>query len=168
MEEKPIKSEYGLLTKSCRIFAALNFFLILTIFILVFSNLIGINLPRYYPLLGRWSILPLEGPSMGFYGAIGFALLLGIPLALIFYFLEPILQKYLEIRFKTFKSLSTASIVFGGFYFIAKEWKKWGIEKVGLVNDGFLNVEFWFFIGLLGGFLGLLFLLLILEKKIFE
>lgn len=168
MEKQPIKQEYGLLTKPCRIFAALNFFLILTIFILIFSNLIGINLPRYYPLLGEWSILALEGPSMGYYGAISFTFLLAFPLALIFYFLEPILQKYLEIRFKTFKSLSTAFIVFGIFYFIAKEWKKWGIEKMGPVSEGFLNVEFWFFIGLLGGFLGLLFLLLILEKKIFE
>lgn len=168
MPELPIKPESGLLTKSCRIFAALNLFLISSIFILVFSNLIGINLAKYYPLLREWSIKPLEGPSMGFFGAVGFAILLAFPLSLIFYFLAPYLQKYLEIRFKTFKNLSTAFIVFGIFYFVAKEWKKWGIEKIGLADGGFFNAEFWFFIILLGMFLGLFFLLLFLEKKIFD
>ncbi len=168
MEEQPIKPEYGLLTKSCRIFAALNFFLILSTSILVFSNLIGVNLPRYYPSLRQWSILPLEGPSMGFFGAVGFTLLLAFPITVIFYFLEPVLQKYLEIRFKTFKSLSTASLVFGILYFVAKEWRKWGIEKMGLSGGGFFNSELTFFIITLGLFLILLSLLLILEKKIFE
>ena len=168
MEEKPIKQEYGLLTKSCRIFAALNFFLILAIFILIFSNLSGVNLPRYYPVLHQWSVLPLNGPSMGFFGAVGFVLLLAIPITVIFYSLEPVLQKYVEIRFKTFKSLSTASIIFGILYYVAKEWKKWGIDKMGLGVGGFLNSEFTFFTLVLGIFLILLFLLLMLEKKIFE
>ncbi|MFQ6049754.1 MAG: hypothetical protein ACE5J0_01810 [Candidatus Paceibacterales bacterium] len=168
MEKRPIRPEYGLLTESCRVFAALNFFLILSIFILVFSKLAGVNLPRYYPSLHQWSILSLKSPSMGFFGAIGFAILVAFPIAVIFYFLEPVLQKYLEIRFKTFKSLSTASIVFGILFFVAKEWKKWGIDKMGLAGGGFFNFEFIFFTVVLALFLILLFLLLMLEKKIFE
>ncbi len=168
MKDQPITSEYGLLTKSCRIFTALNFFLILAISILVFSSSSGVNLPRYYPVLHQWSILPLEGPSMGFYGKVGFVLLLALPITAIFYFLEPVLQKYMEIRFKTFKSLSTAFIIFGILYFVAKEWKKWGIDKMGLAEGGFLNSELIFFTVVLGLFLILLFLLLMLEKKIFE
>ncbi|KKK60348.1 hypothetical protein LCGC14_3025270 [marine sediment metagenome] len=168
MEEKLVKQEYGSLTKSCRMFSALNFFLISAIFILVFSNLAGVNLPRYYPILHQWSVLPLEGPSMGFFGTVGFVLSLAIPMTVIFYFLEPVLQVYMEIRFKTFKSLSTAFIIFGILFYVAKEWKKWGIDKMGLGVGGFLNSEFTFFLLLLGMFLTLLFLLLILEKKIFE
>jgi len=168
MAEQPIKSEYGQLTKSCRIFAALNFFLILTIFILVFSNLIGLNLPKYYPLLREWSIAPLEGPSMGFFSAVGFSILLALPLSILIYWFLPYKQKFLEIRFKTFKNLSTAFILFGIFYFVAKEWKKWGIEKMGLKSDSFFGPEFWLFIIVLVLFLILLKILLILEKKIFE
>lgn len=168
MEEQPIKTEYGQLTRSCRIFATLNFFLILSILILVFSNLVGINLPRYYPLLGQWSITSLGGPSMGFFGAVGFAILLALPLTLLFYWFLPIKQKHLEIRFKTFKNLSTAFIIFGILYFIAKEWEKWGIEKMGLKGESFFGAEFWLFIAILILFLILLKILLVLEKKIFE
>ena len=168
MEETSIKQESDQLTKSCRIFSALNLFLILTIFILVFGNLIGINLPKYYPVIREWSIGPLEGPSMGFFGAVGFAVLLALPLALIFYFFAPNLQKYLEIRFKTFKNLSTAFFIFGIFYFVVKEWREWGIDKMGLADNGFLNAEMIFLTVVLGLFLIFLSLSLILEKKIFE
>src|SRR3989344_4802996 len=168
MEEQSIKSEQNLLTKSCRIFSFLNFFLMLAIFILVFSNLIGINLPKYYPLLYVWSILPLKGPSMGFFSAVGFSVSLALPLSLIFYLAAPYLQKYLEIRFKTFKNLSTAFVIVGIFYFIAKEWKEWGIEKTGLADSRFFNAEMLFFLIILGLFLIFFALLLILEKKIFE
>ncbi len=146
MEEEPIKSEYGQLTRSCRIFAALNFFLILSIFILIFSNLIGLNLPKYYPLLRKWSILPLEGPAMGYFGAVGFSILLALPFSILFYFVLPYKQRYLEIRFKTFKNLSTAFILLGIFYFIVEEYKSWGIEKIKLRSEGFLGVEFWLFL----------------------
>lgn len=168
MEEKPIKPEYGQLTRNCRIFAALNFFLILAIFILVFSNLVGLNLPKYYPLLRQWSISPLEGPSMGYFGAVGFSILLALPLAILFYWLLPFTQKYSEIRFKTFKNLSTAFILFGILFFVAKEWKKWGIEKMGLKSETFFGSEFWLFVIVLILFLLLLRILLFLEKKIFE
>jgi len=166
--DNPIKSEQNLLTKPCRIFASLNFFLMSAIFILIFGNLVGINLPKYYPLLYRWSIPPLEGPAMGYFSALGFALALALPLSLIFYLSAPYLQKYLEIRFKTFKNLSTVFIVIGIFYFIAKEWKEWGIEKMGLNDSRFFNAEMVFFIIILGLFLIFSALLLILEKKIFE
>lgn len=168
MEEKLIKPKYGQLTRSCRIFAALNFFLMLSIFILIFSNLIGLHLPKYYPLLKRWSILPIEGLSMGFFGAVGFSILLALPLSLLFYWVLPYKQKYLEIRFKTFKSLSTAFLLFGILYFVAKEWGKWGIEKTGLKSAEFFGAEFWLFVTILILFLILLKILLILEKKIFE
>lgn len=168
MEEKPIKPEYGQLTKDCRLFASLNFFLVLAIFILVFSNLIGLNLPKYYPLLRQWSILSLEGPSMSYFGAVGFSILLALPLSILFYLALPYLQKYQEIRFKTFKTLSTASVLFGISYFVAKEWKKWGIEKMGLKSEKLFGTEFWFFILVLILFLLLLRILLILEKKIFD
>lgn len=168
MEEKSIKSEYGQLTQSCRIFSALNFFLILAIFILVFSHLSGVNLPKYYPLLREWSIKPLEGPAMGYFGIVGFSILLALPASILFYLTLPYKQKYLEIRFKTFKNLSTASILFGIFYFVAKEWGKWGIEKMGLKSEGFFGAEFWLFITILILFLVLLKILLVLEKKIFD
>mgnify|MGYP005864160131 CR=1 FL=1 len=168
MSEQPIKPQYGQLTRSCRIFVALNFFLILSVFILVFANLAKLHLPRYYPLLRQWSIVPLEGPSMGYYGALGFALLLSLPLAILFYWLLPYKQKYLEIRFKTFKNLSTAFLLFGIFYFVAKEWQKWGIEKMGLKSASFFGPELWLFLTLLFLFLFLLKILLVLEKKIFE
>ena len=168
MPEEPIKPEYGQLTRSCRIFCALNFFLILSIFILIFANLTGLNLPKYYPLLAKWSIAPLEGPSMGYFGALLFPILLALPLAILFYWFLPYKQKYLEIRFKTFKNLSTAFILFAIFYFVAKEWKKWGIEKMGLKSEGFLSAEFWLFITIFILFLILLKILLVLEKKIFD
>lgn len=167
-EEKPIKPEYGQLTKSCQIFSALNFFLILSIIILIFSNLVGVKLPRYYPLLKEWSVTSLESPSMGFFGAVGFSILLALPLTILFYWLLPYKQRYLEIRFKTFKNLSTAFIIFGILYFVAKEWKKWGIEKMGLKSDSFFGPEFWLFIVVFILFLILLKISLILEKKIFE
>jgi hypothetical protein len=168
MDEQTIKTEQSLLTKSCRIFASLNFFLISATFILIFGNLTEINLPKYYPLLYKWSILPLGGPSMGYFSAIGFAFFLSVPLSLLFYLLAPYLQKYLEIRFKTFKNLTTAFLIFGVFYFIAKEWKEWGIEKMGLADGRFFNAEMLFFTVILGLFLIFLSFLLTLEKKIFE
>lgn len=168
MEEQPIKPEFNQLTRSCRLFSVLNFFLISTIFILVFSNLVGVKLPRYYPLLLEWSITPLESPSMGFFGAVGFSILLALPLSILFYWLLPYKQKYLEIRFKTFKTLTTAFVLFGILYFVAKEWKEWGIEKMGLRSDSFFGPEFWLFVVVLLTFLILLKILLVLEKKIFE
>ena len=168
MEEKLIKPEYGQLTKSCRIFSALNFFLILSILILVFGNLIGLKLPKYYPVLRQWSILPKEGPAMGFYGLVAFSIIIALPLAILFYLFLPYKQKYLEIRFKTFKNLSTGFLLFGILYFVAKEWKKWGIEKMGLKSEGFFGPEFWLFLFILILFLILLKILLFLEKKIFE
>ena len=168
MDEQLIKSEQNLLTKPCRIFASLNFFLTSAIFILIFGNLIGINLPKYYPLSGAWSILSLNEPAMGYFSAVGFAILLALPLSIIFYLLAPYLQKYFEIRFKTFKNLSTILIVLGIFYFVAKEWKEWGIEKMGLNDSRFFNAEMVFFIIILGLFLIFFALLLMLEKKIFE
>lgn len=168
MEEKPIKPKYGKLTRHCQIFSALNFFLILSILILVFSNLVGLKLPRYYPLLGQWSIARLEGPSMGFFGAVGFSILVALPLSILFYWLLPYKQRYLEIRFKTFKSLSAGFLLFGILYFVAKEWKKWGIEKMGLKSNEFFGPEFWLFIAVLVLFLILFKILLVLEKKIFE
>jgi len=168
MEEKPIKPEYGQLTRNCQIFAALNFFLILAIFVLVFSHLIGLSLPKYYPLLRQWSIKPLEGAGMGFFGAVGFSILLALPISILFYWFLPYKQRYLEIRFKTFKNLSTAFILFGILYFVAKEWKKWGIEKMGLKSESFFDAEFWLFVAVLVLFLILLKILLFLEKKIFE
>ena len=102
---------------------------------------------------------------MGYFSALGFALALALPLSLIFYLSAPYLQKYLEIRFKTFKNLSTVFIVIGIFYFIAKECKEWGIEKMGLNDSRFFNAEMVFFIIILGLFLIFSALLLILEKK---
>jgi hypothetical protein len=168
MEEKPIKPEYGKLTQSCRVFATLNFFLILSIFILVTSNLIDLKLPKYYPIQGVWSISPKEGPAMGYYSAIGFSILFALPFSVLFYLASPHLQRYLEIRFKTFKNLTTAFVLFGIFYFVIKEWKKWGIEKMGLKSVGFFGPEFWFFLFVFILFLLILKLVLILEKKIFE
>jgi hypothetical protein len=168
MEEKPIKPEYGQLTKSCRIFAGLNLFLILAIFVLVFSHLIGLNLPKYYPLLHQWSVSPLQEVSMGFFSAVGFSILTALPLSILFYLVSPHKQKYLEIRFKTFKNLSTLAIIFGILYFAVKEWKEWGIEKMGPKSESFFSAEFWLFIAVLVLFLILLKILLILEKKIFE
>lgn len=168
MAEEPIKPEYGQLTRSCRVFAALNFFLILAIFVLVFSHLIGLNLPKYYPFLRQWSIAPLRGVSMGFFSAVGFSILTALPLSILFYLVLPCKQKYLEIRFKTFKNLSTLAIIFGILYFAAKEWKEWGIEKMGLKSENFFSAEFWLFVVILVLFLILLKILLILEKKIFE
>lgn len=166
--EKPIKSEYGQLTQSCRTFAALNFFLVLSIFILVFSDLAGLNLPKYYPLSREWSVKTLERPSMGYFGAVGFSILVALPISLLFYWFLPLKQKYLEIRFKTFKNLTTAFLLFGIFYFVAKEWKKWGIEKMGIKSEGFFGAEFWLFIFILILFLIFLKILLFSEKKIFE
>lgn len=168
MEENPIKSEENQLTKPCRVFSALNFFLIAAIFILVFSDLIGLNLPKYYPLARIWSVLPLEEPSMGYFGAVGFSIILALPLSFLFYALAPYRQKYLEIRFKTFKNLSTGFLLLGILYFIAKEWQKWGIEKMGLKTKIFFGTEFWFFLFVLILFLILLKTLLFLEKKIFD
>lgn len=167
-KKKTLHPISGKLTKPCQVFAALNFFLILSIFILVFGNLVGIKLPRYYPLLRQWSIIPQEGPSMGFYGAVGFSLLVALPLAVIFYWLSPFLQRSLEIRFKTFKNLSTGFILLGLLYFVVKEGQKWGIEKMGLQGQTFLGPELWLFALVLLLFLLLLYFLLLLEKKIFE
>jgi hypothetical protein len=105
---------------------------------------------------------------MGFFGAVGFSILLALPLSLLFYWLLPLKQKYLEIRFKTFKNLSTGFLLFGIFYFVAKEWKKWGIEKMGLKSESFFEPDFWLFAAVLVLFLILLKILLFLEKKIFE
>ena len=168
MEQNSIKPEYNQLTKSCRIFASLNFFLISAIFILVFSDLIGLNLPKYYPLAKQWSISSLEGPAMGYFSAVLFSILLSLPLSILFYSVLEKKQKYLEIRFKTFKNLSTAFLIFGILYFIAKEWQKWGIEKMGLKSQNFFGTEFWLFVVVLFLFLILFKILLFLEKKIFD
>lgn len=168
MPELPIKSEVGQLTRSCRIFSALNFFLILTVFVLVLSNILGLNLPKYYPALGQWSAAPLKGIGMGFFGAVGFSIAVALPLSLVFYWLLPLRQKYLEIRYKTFKNLSTGFLLFGIFYFAAKEWKEWGIEKMGAKSAEFFGPEFWSFLVIFLFFLGLLKIILILEKKIFD
>lgn len=168
MKEKPIKPEYGQLTRDCRIFATLNYFLILAIFVLVFAKLSGLNLPKYYPLLREWSITPLPGPAMGYFGAVGFSLLVALPLAILFYWFLPFIQRYQEIRYKTFKNLTTAFLLFGLLFFVAEEYKSWGIEKMGLKSESFFSPEFWLFLILLFLFLILLKILLVLEKKIFE
>jgi hypothetical protein len=126
------------------------------------------EIAKILSLQGVWSILPKEGPSMGYYSAVIFSILFALPFSVLFYLTSPYLQKYLEIRFKTFKNLSTAFVLFGIFYFVIKEWKKWGIEKMGLKSIGFFGPEFWFFLFVLFLFLLLLKLVLILEKKIFE
>ncbi len=105
---------------------------------------------------------------MGFFGAVGFSILVALPLAILFYWLLPYKQRYLEIRFKAFKNLSTAFILFGILYFVAKEWKKWGIEKMGLKSQGFFGPEFWLFVIVFVLFLILFKVLLVLEKKIFD
>ncbi|MDO8424846.1 MAG: hypothetical protein Q7S70_02810 [bacterium] len=169
MQEPPIKSESGQLTRSCRVFASLNFFLLLSIFTLVFSNLLGLNLPKYYPLLYQWSVTPISGGvGMGYFAAVGFSLILALPLSFIFYLSLARAQKHLEIRYKTFKNLSTGFLLFGIFYFAAKEWKEWGIDKMGIKSTDFFGPEFWSFVVILGSFLALLKILLILEKKIFD
>ena len=105
---------------------------------------------------------------MGFFAAVGFSILLALPISILFYLALPYKQKYLEIRFKTFKNLSTGFLLFGILYFVAKEWKVWGIEKMGLKTKVFFGAEFWFFIFVLISFLILLKIILFLEKKIYE
>lgn len=105
---------------------------------------------------------------MGFFGVVGFSIAVALPLSLLFYWLLPLKQKYLEIRYKTFKNLSTGFLLFGLLYFVAKEWKEWGIEKMGIKSTEFFGPEFWSFVAILFVFLGLLKILLVLEKKIFD
>ena len=168
MEQNSINPEHNQLTKSCRLFSSLNFFLILAIFILIFSDLIGLNLPKYYPLLRAWSVSPLRGPSMGYFSAVAFSIILALPLSILFYLILPYKQKYLEIRFKTFKNQSTGFLILGILNFIAKEWQKWGIEKMGLKSQNFPGAELRLFIVVIFLFLILLKTLLFLEKKIFD
>ncbi|HIJ97864.1 TPA: hypothetical protein H1009_02125, partial [archaeon] len=147
---------------------AINTFVITAIFIYVFSGLVGVNLPKYYPILNKWSVAALSGPSMGFYAKIPFALIPAAIIAVLFYLVAPLAQKHFQIRFKNFKSFTTISVLFGVMFFIAEEWHVWGIEKLKLDAGGFFNAELTFFIVVLLGFLFLGLGVLAMEKKIFD
>ncbi len=164
----PIKPEYGLLTEDGRRFAAINTFVISAIFIYIFSGLAGINLPKYYPALNKWSVAALSGPSMGYFAKVPFALISALIIAVLFYFAAPYLQQHFEIRLKSFKSFTTVSVLLGIMFYITEEWHVWGIEKLKLDGGGFFNTELLFLIIIILGFLWLGLGTLAMEKKIYD
>lgn len=167
-KEVLVKPEHGKLTKDAQIFAAVNLFMIIAVFIYAFSGLAGINLPRYYPTLNQWSIAALEGPAMGFFAKVPFALIPATTIAIIFYLAAPWLQAHIEIRLKTFKNFSTMAILFGMMFFVVEEWHSWGIVKQKLEGSGFFNAELNLLIISTAVFLLLGLVILAIEKKIYD
>ena len=111
-----------------RLYLAVCYFLIISSFVYVFAGLAGVNLPRYYPELGVWSITKLTGPSMGYYAKVGFTFLLVLPLTLIFYLLLPFISRRLHLDSSFVRGLTVASLLWGMFFFIIEEWHKWAAD----------------------------------------
>lgn len=119
-------------------------FIVIGVFVYVFSGLTGLNLVRYYPVLREWSVTKLDGPSMGFFGKLLFAL----PITAIITLLYAAVYDWTTKTFGKLccRGLAIGSLIFGYFFYVAEEWHKWGIDKPGLDNGKFINNEFWFFI----------------------
>lgn len=115
--------------KEEKIYLTVGYFLIVATFIYVFSGVFGLNLPRYYPELGVWSLEKLAGPSMGYYGKVGFTFLLALPLSLVFYLFLPLITKTKKPNPVFWRGATVASLLFGMMFFAAEEWYRWGIEK---------------------------------------
>ena len=149
-----------------RIFLTVCFFLTITVFAYVFSGIAGVNLPRYYPVQNAWSTEKLEGPSMGFYGKLALALVIGVTIAAAFYWVLPRAEHLLELRERGFKGLATTSLLIGILFFIVEEWRHWAIDKTGIEVTGFFNATLDLYLFGIGVFIALELLILSVEKKI--
>lgn len=119
------------------------FFLIIASFVYVFVGLTGVNLPGYYPVLHKWSVAPIKDAiSMGFYSRVAFALIF----SLIVTYATILFTRNNQVKEETLIGFTKAAVIFGILFFIAEEWHKWGIEKMKLDTQNFLNYEFWFFL----------------------
>lgn len=148
-----------------RIFYTIIFFINVGIFSYILSGLVDLNLPKYYPMLRRFSVTTLEGPAMAFYAKIALTIVIAALLGKIFYLIFPLIEKYFDNSKNYLVGFTQATMLFGIFFFIAEEWHKWGIEKRKLDNGLFFNVEFWFYLILIGLFLGLFFVLWLVHSK---
>lgn len=148
-----------------RIFHTIIFFTNIGVFSYVFSGLIELNLPKYYPMLRRFSIATLEGPAMAFYAKIALTVIIAVVLGKIFYLVFPLIEKYFGNSKNYLIGFTQATMLFGIFFFIAEEWHKWGIEKTKLDDGSFFNIEFWFYLILIGLFIGLFFVLWLIHGK---
>lgn len=154
-----------------RIFHTIIFFINIGVFSYVFSGLIELNLPKYYPMLRRFSIATLEGPAMAFYAKIALTIIITVVLSKIFYLVFPLIEKYFNNSKDYLIGFTQAAILFGVFFFIAEEGHKWGIEKGKLDNGLFFNIELWIYLILIGLFTGLFFVLWLIYgkyKKVFS
>lgn len=148
-----------------RIFYTIIFFINVGIFSYILSGLGDLNLPKYYPVLHRFSVATLDGPAMAFYAKIALTVIIAVVLGKIFYLVFPLIEKYFGNSRNYLIGFTQGTMLFGIFFFIAEEWHKWGIEKRKLDNDLFFNVEFWFYLILLGLFIGLFFILWLVHSK---
>jgi hypothetical protein len=132
-----------------KIYITVSGFLIVATFVYIFSGILGLNLPKYYPELGVFSVEKLTGPSMGYYGKMGFTLLLSLPLSVLFYLFLSRSRRTLGFNLDLWRGLAVGSLLFGVMFFVAEEWHKWGITKPGLGAFTLLLVLFLSLLGLL-------------------
>lgn len=106
------------MTREQKIYFTVCYFLVVATFIYVFSGISGLNLPKYYPEPG--------GPSMGYYGKVGFTFLLAFPLSLLFYLFLPTLLGVQVFNPDFWRAAAVMALLFGIFFFAAEEWHRWG------------------------------------------
>ncbi len=145
-----------------RIYNTICFFVIVSVFIYVFSGILGVNVLKYHPVENKWLSYGIEGsPSMGYYGKIAFSLPLAIILSIGFYFVF----SNRRIDAKCMKGASILSVLYGMFFFIGEEWHAWGIAKRGLDSKVFFNFELVSYLIVLGLFLVVLYLSVLVDRK---
>lgn len=148
-----------------RIFCTTIFFLVISIFTYIFSGLVALNLPKYYPTLNMWSRTALDGPGMGYYAKITLSIIIAVALSKVFYLVFPWLEKYFINSRNYLIGMAQGMMLVGIFFYIAEEWHTWGIEKRKLDNGELFNVEFWFYLILIGLFMVLFFIFQLIHGK---
>lgn len=155
--------------KDKRIFFTLGVFVILAVFLYVFSGVVGVNVPRYYPETHEWKTFSEASfPSVGYYGKLLVTIPLAAVLSIIFYLILPAFSGILEKEEAKYQGAIKLSLLFGSLYFVGHEWHRWGIQEAGLDTNLFWNSELNFFLFLLVLYVVLAFILSWAGSKIGE
>lgn len=118
------------------------YFLIIATFIYVFTGLLGVNLPAYYPVLHIWSVAKIDkAVSMAYYSKVAFTLIT----ALVITSVQKVFLKGECVNEELLLGATKGVVLFGIFFFLAEEWHIWGIEKMRFDTQNFFNYEFWYF-----------------------
>lgn len=149
------------MNKEERIYNSVCFFIVISIFIYVFSEIAGINVINYYPALNKWTVARLASPAIGYYGKILFSIPLASALSVLFYFLTP----KLKINKIYFQGLIGGFILVGLMFFIVEEWHRWGVVNELLDKGGFYNIELVSFVVQIILFLMLGYLMIFLSNR---